>query len=104
MPLHDMEHGDDRWNQGTLVLIYADDILLQCPPPRILQLALSALCVQMQLVINECKTKFQAKGKVSRLPTVNNVPAHRVHIHKYSAYSNFAIRQFCDQGPKIAIF
>ncbi|MPC93567.1 hypothetical protein E2C01_088701 [Portunus trituberculatus] len=67
--------------QGTQVLIYADDKVLQCPTPRILQLALSqlaALCV-----INECKTKFQAKEKVSWLPTVNNVPIPRVHIQKY---------------------
>ncbi|XP_063848254.1 uncharacterized protein LOC135093209 [Scylla paramamosain] len=72
--------------QGTQVLIYADDMLLQCPTPRTLQLALSqlaALCVQMGLVINEYKTKFQVKGKVSRPPTVNNVPISRVHTHKY---------------------
>ncbi|XP_063866943.1 uncharacterized protein LOC135104011 [Scylla paramamosain] len=72
--------------QGTQVLIYAGNILLQCPTPRILQSALSqltALCVQMGLVINECKTKFQAKGKVPQPPTVNNVPIPRVHTHKY---------------------
>ena len=44
---------------------------------------LAALCVQMGLVINECKTKFQTRGKVSRLPTVNDIPIPRVHTHKY---------------------
>ncbi|MPC13548.1 hypothetical protein E2C01_006286 [Portunus trituberculatus] len=37
----------------------------------------------MGLVINECKTKFQAKEKVSRLPTVNNIPIPRAHVHNY---------------------
>ncbi|MPD02338.1 hypothetical protein E2C01_097915 [Portunus trituberculatus] len=37
----------------------------------------------MGLVIIECKTKYQAKGKVSRPPTVNNVTIPRVHTHKY---------------------
>ena len=77
-----------RWPfpQGTQVLIYADDILLQCLTPRILQEALSqltALCVQMGLVINECKTKIQAIGRVCRPLVVNNVPLPRVHTHKY---------------------
>lgn len=46
---------------NTQVIIYADDILVQCSSSALLSLALeqlSALCEQMGLVINETKTKF----------------------------------------------
>ena len=71
----------------TQVTIYADDILVQCSSPVLLGQALqqlSALCVQMGLVINETKTKFQALGRrVHHPPAINNTPIARVSSYKY---------------------
>ncbi|KAK3895411.1 hypothetical protein Pcinc_000864 [Petrolisthes cinctipes] len=72
--------------QGTQVIIYADDIVIQCETPRKLSSALeqlSSLCVQMGLVINEAKTKFQTSLRVCRAPRINGVPITRVPTYKY---------------------
>ncbi|XP_050700378.1 uncharacterized protein LOC126987455 [Eriocheir sinensis] len=50
---------------NTQVIIYADDILVQCSSPALLSLALeqlSALCEPMGLVINELRRNFKPVG------------------------------------------
>ena len=72
--------------QGTEVIIYADDILLQCDAPRTLTFALrqlETLCTHMGLVINETKTKYQASSRVCKSPSINSVKLHRVQCYKY---------------------
>ena len=62
--------------QGTEVIVYADDTLLQCDAPRTFTLALShleSLCTEVGLVINKTKTKFQATPRVCRHPSINSI-------------------------------
>lgn len=51
---------------NTRVIIYVDDILMECSSPAILGLALqqlSVLCDQTGLIIIEIRTKFQTNGR-----------------------------------------
>lgn len=71
---------------GTKIIIYADDILVQCDTPKALSEAvndLEGLCTTMGLVINETKTKFQAKQKKCLKPIVNGAKIERVLTYKY---------------------
>ena len=77
-----------RWPfpPGSQVVLYADDILIQCPSPNLLSICLqqlSTLCTQMGLVINESKTTFQANCRICCPPQINNVPLSRAPTHKY---------------------
>ena len=75
-----------EFTQGTKVIIYADDILIQCDTPTTLGKAvneLEQLCTCMGLVLNENKTKFQAKQKKCRKPIINGVKLERVLNYKY---------------------
>ena len=72
--------------QGVEVIIYADDILLQSNSPGNLKSALQqleVLCVQMGLVINTSKTKFQTNLRVCRSPSIHSTKLDRVHSYKY---------------------
>ena len=56
--------GRHNFPHGTQVLIYADDILVQCVNEQVLTQALAeleSLCLYMGLVINGEKTKYQSK-------------------------------------------
>lgn len=71
---------------GTQIIIYADDILLQCPSTFTLQSALNELqnlCVNLGLEINADKTKFQAKGNLNASLKLNNTEIERVSTCKY---------------------
>lgn len=49
--------------QGTEIIIYANDILIQCDSPRTLTTGLrhfENFCVHMGLIINATETKFQS--------------------------------------------
>lgn len=72
--------------QGTQVIIYADDILLQSDTPQTLTFALrelEQLCLSMGLIINEQKTKFQTKLKYYRKPIINGIKVDNAITYKY---------------------
>ena len=72
--------------QGTDIIVYADGILIQCDSLRTLTTALQHLddlCIQMGLVINTSKTKFQSTLQRCRPPHLNGVPLERVQSYKY---------------------
>lgn len=72
--------------QGTQVIIYVADILIRCKTSRLLSSAvehLTTLCVQMGLVINETKTKFQTSQRICQSPSINGIPIGRVPTYKY---------------------
>lgn len=72
--------------QGTEVIVYADDILLQCDAPMTLRSALEdleGLSIQLGLVINTSKTKFQASSRICRSPSIGSAKIARTHCYKY---------------------
>ena len=93
-----------KFIQGTTVIIYADDILLQCDTPNIMAKAvkeLETLCLSMGLVINETKTKFQAKQKRCRKPVINNILIDRALTYKYlGVQMEFSNSNFCIEHVK----
>ena len=71
---------------GTQIVIYADDILIQCRNEELMNKALTELqnlCLYMGLVINERKTKYQSRVMNSRGFMLNNVMIEKVSSYKY---------------------
>ena len=71
---------------GTQILVYADDILLQCANEEIMNNAiieLQDLCLYMGLVINESKTKYQSRVVCNRDFSLNGQKIEKVSSYKY---------------------
>lgn len=71
---------------GTQVIIYADDILIQCKDMRILQKALNdlgALCCKMGLVICNEKTKIQTRRNEQFDLVLNHTNLEKIDVYKY---------------------
>ena len=78
--------GHHAFPAGSQVIVYADDILLQCVGAEAMGQALSnlhRLCLHLGLVINEGKTKYQSRRRGGRGVTINNKRIERVCVYKY---------------------
>lgn len=71
---------------GVQIVIYADDIVIQSSNIEGMKIALdkfSSLCLQMGLVINENKCKYQIKSNVDQHLMINGQKLEKVNSYKY---------------------
>ena len=72
--------------KGTQILLYADDIVIQCINARVMNMALAELqnlCLHMGLVINEQKSKCQTQMIASCSFIINGKQLENVTSYKY---------------------
>ncbi|XP_068212642.1 uncharacterized protein [Palaemon carinicauda] len=75
-----------KFHGNSQVIIYADDILIQCKSEETLSIVLtemSDLCISLGLVVNESKTKYQLRIVSDKEFWLNGVKLERVTIYKY---------------------
>ncbi|XP_068204845.1 uncharacterized protein [Palaemon carinicauda] len=75
-----------KFHGNSQVIIYADDILIQCKSEETLSIVLtemSDLCISLGLVVNEIKTKYQSRIVSDEEFWLNGVKLERVTIYKY---------------------
>ena len=75
-----------NFTEGTQIMIYADDIILQCKYESTMQMALEelqSLCMHMGLVINEGKTKYQSRCHTNNRLMLNGTKLEKVCTYKY---------------------
>ncbi|XP_076049565.1 uncharacterized protein LOC143030297 [Oratosquilla oratoria] len=70
-----------NFTSGTQIIIYADDMVLQCANESIMEEALAelkGLCLDMGLVINENKSKVQTRMRNDKTFEINGISLEKV--------------------------
>ena len=75
-----------RFYGDAQVIIYADDILIQCSDEEVMSKVieqLQSLCIYLGLVINENKTKYQSRTPNAKEFWLNGIKLQKVSTYKY---------------------